>query len=77
MYASCENTSFLISSVNKCTKFVNVVRLILVFSITNIYIYILKNVLYNPLIIHKYNLYQVLVHHDQENSLKVVETVEE
>lgn len=32
IYASCENTSFLISSVNRCTKFVNVVRLVLVFS---------------------------------------------
>lgn len=32
MYASCEKTSFRISSVNKFTKFVNVVRLVLVFS---------------------------------------------
>lgn len=32
IYASCENTSFRISSVNKCTRFVNVVRLVLVFS---------------------------------------------
>lgn len=32
MYASCENTSFRMSSVNKCTKLVNVVRLMLVFS---------------------------------------------
>lgn len=36
IYASCENTSFRISSVNTCTKFVNVVRLVLVFSKTNI-----------------------------------------
>lgn len=73
IYASWENTSFRISSVNKFTKFVKVVRPALVFS------KIIIKLLYKTLYIFSLpsSSHQELEHHDQENALKVVEKVGE